>query len=217
MRLFLIASAATLALVCGCGPTADPNDPSQAQANQYGQYTPAGGQQQPGGYQQPAPTATGATPAPTGGGMPAGMPGGGVATGSPATPIAVPMAAVLQPMLTQLAGTEVQGMQPDGSPIAGNFQEGQILEQQITIQAGKCYSVVGASMGVQELDIQLVANPSPLPAYMLAQDNSPGGTAVLGGKSVGCFKNPLPMGGPGKIIMKATRGAGMAIAQVYIK
>jgi hypothetical protein len=210
MRLSLIVSAATLALVCGCGSsTPDPNDPANQQ-NQYGQYAPPpSNTTPPGGYTQPAPTATVATNP--------GMPGTGAAAGNPATPIAVPAAAAIQPLLTQLAAGEVQGMQPDGTAFAGNFQEGQVLEQQITIQAGKCYSVVGASMGIQELDIQLVLNPAPLPAQVLAQDNSQGGTAVLGGKANGCFKNALPIGGPGKVIVKATRGAGLAIAQVYIK
>jgi hypothetical protein len=146
-----------------------------------------------------------------------GMPGTGAASGSPATPIAVPAAAAVEPLLKQLAAGEVQGMQPEGSAFAANFQEGQVLEQQITIQPGKCYSVVGASMGIQELDIQLVLVPSPLPPQVLSQDNSQGGTAVLGGKSTGCFKNALPIGGPGKVVVKATRGAGLGIAQIYVK
>ena len=212
MRLSVIVSAATLALVCGCGGSSqDPNDPANQQ-NQFGQYTPPPSNTTPaGGYTGTPPAGTTAPPAGT------GMPGSGAASGSPATPIAVPAAAAVQPLLTQLASGEVQGMQPEGSAFAGNFQEGQILEQQFTIQAGKCYSVVGASMGIQELDIQLVLNPAPLPPQVLAQDNSQGGTAVLGGKASGCFKNALPVGGPGKIIVKATRGAGLAIAQIYIK
>jgi hypothetical protein len=210
MRLSLIVSAATLALVCGCGSNPDPNDPANQQ-NQYGQYAPPPSNTvAPGGYTQPTTTAPAGT-------APTGMPGSGAASGSPATPIAVPAAAAVQPLLNQLAAGEVQGMQPEGSPFAGNFQEGQVLEQQFTIQAGKCYSVVGASMGVQELDIQLILNPAPLPPQVLAQDNSQGGTAVLGGKANGCFKNALPVGGPGKIVVKATRGAGLAIAQIYVK
>jgi hypothetical protein len=208
MRLSLIVSATMLALVCGCGSSSpDPNDPANQQ-NQYGQYAPTATATAPGGY---APPTTTAPPAAT------TAPGTGAAAGSPATPIAVPAAAAIQPLLTQLAAGEVQGMQPDGTAFAGNFTEGQVLEQAITIQAGKCYSVVGASMGIQELDIQLVLVPSPLPPQVLSQDNSQGGTAVLGGKSTGCFKNALPIGGPGKVIVKATRGAGLAIAQIYIK
>ncbi|HRI68434.1 MAG TPA: hypothetical protein PK156_29600 [Polyangium sp.] len=212
MRLSVIISAATLALVCGCGGSStDPNDPANQQ-NQYGAYTPPPSNTTPaGGYTGTPPAGT--TPPPAG----TGMPGSGAASGSPATPIAVPAAAAIQPLLTQLAAGEVQGMQPEGSAFAGNFQEGQILEQQFTIQPGKCYSVVGASMGVQELDIQLLLNPAPLPPQVLAQDSTQGGTAVLGGKASGCFKNALPVGGPGKVIVKATRGAGLAIAQIYIK
>lgn len=209
MRLSLIVSAATLALVCGCGSSSpDPNDPANQQ-NQYGAYTPPANTAPQGAYTTP-PAATTAPTTP-------GAPGTGAASGSPATPVAVPMAAAVQPLLTQLAAGEVQGMQPDGSPFAANFQEGQVLEQAFTIQAGKCYSVVGASMGIQELDIQLIFHPAPLPPQVLAQDNSQGGTAVLGGKSSGCFKNALPVGGPGKIVVKATRGAGLGMAQIYIK
>lgn len=209
MRLSIIVSAATLALVCGCGSsTPDPNDPANQQ-NAYGQYTPPANTAPAGTYT--APPTTG--PAPTN----PGTPGGAAAAGSPATPIAVPAAQAVQPLLTQLAAGEVQGMQPDGSPFAAQFQEGQVLEQAFTIQAGKCYSVVGASMGIQELDIQLIFHPAPLPPQVLAQDNSQGGTAVLGGKSSGCFKNALPVGGPGKIVVKATRGSGLGMAQIYIK
>lgn len=211
MRLSVIVSAAALAVVCGCGGSSqDPNDPANQQ-NQYGAYTPPANNTAPTGTYTAPPTGT--TPPPAG----TGMPGTGAASGSPATPIAPAAAAVAQPLLTQLAAGEVQGMQPDGSAFAGNFQEGQILEQQLTIQAGKCYSVVGASMGIQELDIQLVLNAAPLPPQVLAQDQSQGGTAVLGGKANGCFKNALPLGGPGKVIVKATRGTGIAIAQIYIK
>jgi len=57
-----------------------------------------------------------------------------------------------------------------------------------------------------------------LPAQVLAQSTAgQGGTAVLGGKAAGCFKNPLPLGGPGKVIVKATKGSGIAAIQVYIK
>jgi hypothetical protein len=107
-------------------------------------------------------------------------------------------------------------MQPDGSPFAAQFQEGQIWEQPINIAAGKCYSVVAASAGIQELDVQLVLHAAPLPPQVLATDSTTGPNATLGGKGQ-CFKNPLPVGGPGKVIVKATRGGGPAIAQVYVK
>jgi len=108
-------------------------------------------------------------------------------------------------------------MQADGQPFAGQFQQGQTLEQAINIQPGKCYAVVGVGAGIQELDIQLVAQPAPmLPPTVLAQDQGSGPNATLGGKG-NCFKNPLPIGGPGKVILKATSGSGMAAAQVFVK
>jgi hypothetical protein len=121
-------------------------------------------------------------------------------------------------VLTGLAATEAPGAQPEGGPFAGQFQEGQSLEQPINIAAGKCYTIVATGMGVQQLDVQLVAQPVPmLPPQVLAQSQSQGPVATVGGRAAGCFKNPLPFGGPAKIVMKATRGAGMAAAQVYSK
>ena len=77
---------------------------------------------------------------------------------------------------------------------------------------------MGASAGIQQLDIQIVAQPSPaLPPVVLAQSNTSGANATLGGKASGCWKNPTPLSGPGKVIVKATRGAGAAAAQVFIK
>ncbi|MRG93548.1 hypothetical protein [Polyangium spumosum] len=217
MRLSMIVPVALLGLFavgCGGSDTPDPNDPSQQQ-NQYagqqpGSYNP-NQYQQPGQYQQPAPTATTVTPAPT---TPAP---GGAAAGAPATPIAPAAAQVATLALQGIAASEAPGMQPDGAPFAAQFQEGQVLEQAINIEAGKCYTVIGSGVGIQQLDIQLVLHAAPLPPQVLAQSSGQGATAVLGGKANGCFKNPLPVGGPGKIIVKATAGAGLAAAQIYKK
>jgi hypothetical protein len=121
-------------------------------------------------------------------------------------------------MMMTLGQSEAPGMQPSGVPFAGSFQEGQTLEQAINIEPGKCYTVVATGMGVQQVDLQLVVQPAPMfPPAVVAQSQASGTTAVIGGKAAGCWKNALPTGGPGKIILKATRGAGMAAAQVYMK
>jgi len=216
MRLSLIAPVALVALAavgCGGSDTPDPNDPSQQ--NQYangqpGQYNP-NQYQQPGQYQQPPPAATATTP------MPTATAAGGASAGSPATPIAPAAAQVATVALQGIAASEAPGMQPDGQPFAAQFQEGQVLEQAINIEAGKCYSVIAQGVGITQLDIQLVFSAPPLPPQVLAQSSSQGATAVLGGKANGCFKNPLPVGGPGKVIVKATGGAGLAAAQIYKK
>ncbi|TKD09272.1 hypothetical protein [Polyangium fumosum] len=213
MRLSMIVPVALLGLFavgCGGSDTPDPNDPSQQ--NQY-----ANGQQpgayNPNQYQQPAPTPTPAVTTPA----PAATVGTGASGGSPATPIAPAAAQAATLVLQGMAASEAPGMQPDGSPFAAQFQEGQVLEQAINIEAGKCYSVIASGVGIQQLDVQLVLHAAPLPPQILAQSNGQGATAILGGKANGCFKNPLPIGGPGKVIVKATRGAGLAAAQIYKK
>jgi hypothetical protein len=122
------------------------------------------------------------------------------------------------PIIMGLAQSEAPGAAAEGSAFAGQFQEGQVLEQPINIQPGKCYTVIAAGMGVQQIDILLTAQPAPMfPPTTLAQGSGSGATAVLGGKASGCFKNPLPVGGPGKVVIKATRGGGIIGAQVYSK
>jgi hypothetical protein len=139
---------------------------------------------------------------------------------APATPgQATPMAAApATPIITTVAGEEVKGMKAEGGAFAGNFTEGQTLEQPITLEPGKCYAVVGVSLpGVTELDIKIVAQPVPqLPPAVLAQDSATGPTAVVGGKG-NCFKNALPVPVPGKVILTVSKGAGISGAQIYVK
>jgi len=211
MRISMIVPVALLGLFavgCGGSDTPDPNDPSQQ--NQYAQGQQPGSYN-PNQYQQPAPTAPTTTPPPV-----ATAPAAGAA-GAPATPIAPAAAQVATLALQGLAASEAPGMQPDGQPFAAQFQEGQVLEQAINIEAGKCYAVIASGVGIQQLDVQLVLHAPPLPPQALAQSSGQGATAILGGKANGCFKNPLPVGGPGKVIVKATRGAGLAAAQIYKK
>jgi hypothetical protein len=217
MRLLSLVPVALLVVAsAACGDKKDPNDPSQMQG-QYGQpgYNQPGYGTQPGygqpgygtqpGYGQPQPTATTTQPAPTG----TAQGGGGQAT-----PIQPAMAAAAQPLLTAMAAQQAPGMQADGSAFAGNFQAGQILEQPITLAAGKCYAVIGVGVGITQLDIQLATNQPPVPAITLAQATSSGGQAVLGGAK-NCYKNALPVPVPAKVVLKATAGQGIAMAQVY--
>ena len=199
MRLFAVLSLSLVAFgAVSCGDstpeavTPDPNNPCPP-----GQFCA-----QPTPY--PTATTTATTPAPT-----------ASATGGQATPIAAAMAT---PIITGIAQGEVQGMQPEGGAFAGQFTEGQTLEQPINLNPGKCYSVVGVGLpGVVELDVQIALQPLPtLPPTVVAQDNQSGAQAILGGKG-SCFKNPTPIAAPGKVILKVTKGQGIAGAQVYVK
>jgi hypothetical protein len=183
------------------------------------QQQPGGYQQQPGGYQQQP------------GGYPAGQP-----TGQPtAQPTAAPTAAPAgggqaQPVDPMLAGAATQvlnqmatqhavaGSKPVGSALAGNFQQGQVLESQIQLQPGKCYTVVASGLpAVTEVNVKFVAvTPIPGSAMVLANDQDTGAQAVLG-KKPNCYKNAFPMAVPVKMVLEVAGGSGIAAAQLYEK
>lgn len=136
--------------------------------------------------------------------------------GTVATPVAVTMAPFLAVAISAAATNDTRGMNPEGAPFAAQFQQGQIHEQPLQVEPGKCYTVVGmGGPGVNELDIQLVFQPAPmLPPAPLAQDNQSGPQATLGGGG-NCWKNPAPIGGPAKIVLKVPSGSGYAAAQIF--
>lgn len=200
---------AALAVACG-GDDPDPNYP-----------TGAGGYYASGGYGAQSPTSGGyGAQTPTGGygaGTPTGQAttgAGGATAGNTATPIPPTAAAVAAPILRGLAQAEVAGSQEDGPAFAGQFQEGQVLEQPLTLHPGRCYSVVGIGVGIEELDVEIVVHQPPAPEFVAAQDQGTGPQATLGGGQ-SCFKNPLPIPGPAKVRVRATKGTGIALAQVY--
>ncbi len=104
-----------------------------------------------------------------------------------------------------------------GAAVVGNFQAGQCMEVPLNVEAGRCYTVVGASVGtVSDLDLELVPNIGipGLPQQVVAQDQSDGPTAVIGAKP-DCWTAFVP--GPMKLIIRVANGQGMAGAQVYAK
>ena len=203
---------------CEDDPATDPGqyDPNAGYQQGGYQYPPQPGYPQPGYPQpgqpgqpgQPPPPVQPGTPAPT---APAPTAGGGNCTAIPPA-----LAAGASPLLAQLSTAKTAGMRPDSAALAANCQQGQTIEHPFQIQPGRCYAVVGVGVGITELDIQIVLHQPPLPAYVAAQDQDSGPQAVLGG-SGNCFKNPLPVGGPAKVIIKATGGSGMVMAQVFSK
>jgi len=229
--------AASFAMGCG-GSSEEPQTQAAAANGQYGQQPgygqpgygqqPAPGYGQPGYGQQPAP-GYGQQPAPGYGQQPGyGQPGApapaptapaAAAPGTPAQQLDPAAGAAATAILTQLsAGAIVAGAKPIGSPIVGNFQQGQTLEGQLQLSPGKCYTIVGAGTPpVSELNIQLLA-VSPIPGMVpvLAQDSDNGPQAVLGRKP-NCYKWPLPMGAPVKVVLTVAGGSGLAAAQVYEK
>jgi hypothetical protein len=222
MRLNALAPLCIAFVAFGCGGSdSSADDPSQFQGQgqygaQGGQYPPGQYQSGPYGQQQPGqPQPQPGQPQPQPGQQPQPQPGQPAAAGGQASPIAA--AAMATPLLTPLQQSEAPGMQPEGQAFAGQFQEGQTLEQPLTLNPGKCYTVIAVSAGIQELDAMIAIQPLPnIPPQTLAQDNASGAQATVAGKG-SCFKNPLPIATPAKVIIRATRGAGSAVAQVYVK
>ena len=69
------------------------------------------------------------------------------------------------------------GMKPDGPLATGTLKEKQHLQTDITLQPGKCYSIVGYSKSVKDLDLYLFAVPGVLSGQDISDDNRP----VVGG------------------------------------
>jgi hypothetical protein len=151
------------------------------------------------------------------GGVGGGMGGLGGSGCSPASPLDPMMAGAATQGLGLLAQQHAPGATPvGGTNLAGNFQPGQCLEVQVTLNPGKCYTAVGQGAGVSEVELQLAAPlPGPL-AQPFAQDNTTGAMAVLGG-APNCFRAPGIFPIPAKFVLKAGAGQGAAAAQLYEK
>ena len=239
--LSLLAVSTAMTVLAGCSK--DPPPPQQPQAYQ-GQYPqqpgaypqqPGAYPQQPGAYpQQPGaypqqPGAYPQQPAPQPGTDPAAQPGGLQIPGLPgqAAPAGAAggTAQVIDPNLAQLAvapltmfaNSEAPGMAKEGATLAGNFQEGQTLEGTFTFQPGKCYTVLAVGAGIQEVDVEMqYVTPIPGLAPSIGKDSQKGTQASIGGKG-NCLKPISPFPANAKYIVRATKGAGVAAAQLYVK
>ncbi len=170
---------------------------------------------QPGGWPFPFPPAPGQPqpgPAPQPGGQPAPQPGSGMAT--QLDPAAA--AAATGPLMI-MANQEMQGMSPATDVVAGQFQQGQYLEQTFQMTGGKCYGAVAAGAGVSGIRIQFVAlQPIPGVTNPVLAEATGGSQTVLGGRGQ-CFKWAFPVGVNAKVVYTATAGSGVAAGRVYVK
>lgn len=135
------------------------------------------------------------------------------------TPVDPALAHIISAQLVPIVSRDAKGMQPSGEMLAGNLQQGQYLEQTVSFQPGKCYTVVGMGMpGIQELDITMSPSiPLPnAPTIPFAQDNMTGAQATVAPQP-NCHKYigilPLQV----KITVTAKAGSGPVGAQLYVK
>lgn len=127
---------------------------------------------------------------------------------------------LLKVALKPLQQKHAPGMKPDSQIFGGMINEGQTIEQQATLMPGKCYTIIGTTLaGVEELDISVnIITPLPTLSPLLAVDGMTGPQAIVAG-SPNCYKIPpiMMIATPVKIIIKASKGSGIAGAQMYAK
>jgi hypothetical protein len=108
-------------------------------------------------------------------------------------------------------------MAKEGPTVAANFQEGQTLESAFSFQPGKCYTVVAVGAGITELDIEMqYVTPIPGLNPQIGNDGMKGAQASIGGRGK-CLKPISPIATNAKFIVRATKGAGVAAAQLFVK
>ena len=104
------------------------------------------------------------------------------------------------------------GMQPDGPLAMGAVKEKQHLQTNVTLQAGKCYSIVGFSKKVKDLDLYLFLPPGMLSGQDLTDDNKP----IIGGPPQPmCPVSSTPV--TYKLDIFADQGGGDVAVQVFSK
>ncbi len=137
--------------------------------------------------------------------------------GPNAAPLDATALAAAEPLLAPLMAQHAPGAKAVGT-IGGNFTQGQVLELRFQAQTGKCYTLVGMSMGqITDLDLKLVTEVA-LPGIgspVLAADNTSEPNAIVA-PAPDCFKWVLPST-PVKAVLSVAAGQGGAVARVLEK
>ncbi len=116
-----------------------------------------------------------------------------------------------------LAAKHAPGMQPVGGIARGDLSEnGQHVSMMVTLEAGKCYAVIGFSPkdAVKDLDLRLLA--PPLYNFMAGEDVTDDNSPVIGkAPNAMCPLVTVPIAY--KVDISSQKGAGKAGVQLYAK
>jgi hypothetical protein len=107
-------------------------------------------------------------------------------------------------------------MQPEGDEMKQNLQQGQHAVMMLTLQAGKCYTIVGFSApgAVSDLDLNLLA--PPFYNTLAGQDLSHNSMPTIGGSpSPMCPVIMFPL--QYKLDVFAKQGSGVVAVQLFSK
>jgi hypothetical protein len=108
------------------------------------------------------------------------------------------------------------GMQQEQTPMEQSMTQGQHAVVMFTLQAGKCYAIVGFSPpgGVQDVDLNLML--PPLYMTLAGQDLTHNNTPVIGGSpQFMCPVIPFPL--QYKLDVFARQGSGTVAVALYSK
>jgi hypothetical protein len=223
------------------GPPGYPGQPAGYPQQQYPQQGYPQQQQAPAGYpQQPAPAGypqqqpQAAPQQPAAAAPAASAPAGPLAATDPSSlqgilaglqaaipgQMALPGGMTADPVeagLKLMAAKDAPGMQPEGQELKQTINEGQHAVMMVTLQAGKCYSILGFSppaVGVKDLDLNLMA--PPLYMTLAGQDMTHTNTAAIGAApSPMCPVVMFPL--QYKLDVFARSGSGPVVVQLYSK
>ncbi len=108
------------------------------------------------------------------------------------------------------------GMQPEGAITKDTIQQGGHKEMLLTLQGGKCYTIIAFSPPAQVVNVDLHLLMPPLYNMMAGQDAFKDNTAVIGPNAQAlCPLLPFPV--QYKLDVNAVNGNGAIGVQVYSK
>jgi hypothetical protein len=112
------------------------------------------------------------------------------------------------------AQTDARGMTAEGQLMSAKLQAGAHAQAPLTLQPGRCYSIVGfGGIGVFEYQLNLITAP-PLPPQVLAQSAAGRADPTLGPNEQ-CITNPYPLPLSVNVDMNVVRGQGLVGARAY--
>jgi hypothetical protein len=136
-------------------------------------------------------------------------------TAPSATPV-VTMDPAADAGLLATAAKAAPGMQPDGQVTRADLKEGEHTVQLVTLQPGRCYTVVGFSPAgqIKDLDLHLLAPPFYVTS---GGDDTTADNAPVIGKAPSpiCPLSPIPLAY--KLDVHAKKGAGKIAVQLFSK
>lgn len=120
--------------------------------------------------------------------------------------------------LADAAAREAPDMQLEGDLIAGRLGAGELVEQEIRLQPGRCYTLIAVGgEGITELDAEIVRmNPVRGKGDTLAADAATGTTAVIGGGG-SCYQYDGKSPTAARFVLRARAGRGVAVSQLYAR